>query len=243
MIVIGLSSAVAAIATAIATLLLWRVTAVLAEETKRLANATGQPQIVVTIRPNQWTMMYADLIVTNSGNASAFEIKIDFDPAIKAGHDGEESFEMPLQNISLLRPGESLSSDVGRSYPLLDQRCRITTSWKRNPTVDEREELSYDFTFGDIRGTSQLGAANPLVKIADEVKHIRDDWKNIAAGHRKLIADIFTSADRTREKREREGSRKAMMKRIEKEQNENGTKSLIETTSAKRQKRARKSVI
>jgi hypothetical protein len=215
--ILGFSTLVAAVVTAIATALLWRVTGVLARETTRLADATGQPQIVAVIRANQWTLMYADLIVTNSGNASAFDIEVAFDPPLRSGHEGEETHDLPLKHLSILRPGESLSSDIGQSYPLLEQRCKVTTSWLRRPDSILRESLTYDFCYGDIRGSSQLGAADPLVQIADQIKHIREDWRNVASGQRRLKADAYSGSDRVQEGKQRDRNRKLMIGEMEKQ--------------------------
>ena len=40
--------------TAVATLFLWRVTKLLAVETKRMAEASAQPHVVATLDPNRW---------------------------------------------------------------------------------------------------------------------------------------------------------------------------------------------
>ena len=209
--VITVCAAIAAIVTAVATIMLWRVTGVLAKETQRVADAVMQPQIVATIRPNQWTMMYANLVVANTGNAAAFDITVVFDPPLQLEPADEGDRAIPLQTISILRPGESLSSDIGRGFPMLDQVYQVTTSWLRNPTSLQREALTYTTTYGDLRGVAQLGTSDPLVQIAQEVKHIRDDWRSMANGNRKLQADVFTAVDRLRERRAWQRHRRALM--------------------------------
>ena len=182
-----------------------------------MADATGQPQIVATIRPNSWTMMYANLTISNSGNASAFSVRMEFDPPLIIG-EGETSYterETPFQEISILLPGESLSSDIGRSFPLLEKSYRVTTSWLRHPQSLEREMLSYILTMADSKGVAVLGAADPLIKIAQEVQHIREDWRAIANGSRKTQSDVYTSADRLHEQRHNERRRRAWNKKAE----------------------------
>lgn len=49
-----LISALAALLTAVATFFLWRVTRLLADETKRMVDASVQPHVVVTLEPNSW---------------------------------------------------------------------------------------------------------------------------------------------------------------------------------------------
>lgn len=203
----AITAALGAVITAVATIALWRVTAVLAQETSRLADSAGQPQIVATLRVNRWTMLYADLVVTNSGNASAFSIKIEFSPPlIIEQEDGRKFRDVPFQSITVMRPGESFSSDVGKAFPMLEKEYIVTTSWLRDPKSTTREYLSYSLSFGDFKDVRQLGATDPLVQIADEVKHIREDWRQVASGNRNIRTDVFTSLDRIRSRREHERS-------------------------------------
>lgn len=46
---------------------------------------------------------------------------------------------------------------------------------------------------------SRLGAASPEVQIAEQVKKLREDWRPVAYGQRRLKADAYTQADRERE--------------------------------------------
>ena len=182
-----------------------------------MADATGQPQIVATLRPNRWTIMYADLTISNSGNASAFSVRMEFDPPLMTNDESSPSSELvvPFQEISILRPGESLSSDIGLSFPLLEKSYWVTTSWFRHPKATERESLSYTLTMADSKGIVVLGVADPLVQIAEEVKHIREDWQHVASGTRKTKADVYTSADRIHERRQDERRRRAWNQKAE----------------------------
>lgn len=212
-----IAAAIGAAVTAVATIALWRVTKVLANETTRMADATGQPQIVATLRPNPWTLMYAEIAITNSGNASAFNVTMEFDPPLVVDEDEEqrESRPLPFQNVSVLRPGETLSSYAGKSFQLLEKSYWVTTSWLRHPQDSERETLSYTLSMADVKGLEQLGGGDPLVQIAEEVKHIREDWRGIASANRRTRTDVYTSADRLHERRESERSRRAWNRRAE----------------------------
>jgi len=54
-------------------------------------------------------MMYADLVITNSGNASAFSIHTSFDPPLEIESDGaRQNRDVPFQNSTVMRPGESV---------------------------------------------------------------------------------------------------------------------------------------
>lgn len=193
-------AALGAIVTAIATAGLWRQTSVLAVETRRMVEAAARPQVVANLRPNQWAMMYADLVISNTGNATAFDIQISFDPPLETEDMKESGFPAPLQSISVLDPEESLSAFVGEFAAIVDTVFRITVSWKRHPDATEREELSYSLATKHLDGIGRLGSADAMTQIAEQVKKLREDWANVASGSRKLKADIFDNDDRIRDR-------------------------------------------
>ena len=75
-----LISALAALLTAVATFFLWRVTRLLADETKRMVDASVQPHVVVTLEPNSWAAFYFDINIANTGNAQPMILKSDLIP-------------------------------------------------------------------------------------------------------------------------------------------------------------------
>jgi hypothetical protein len=199
-------------ATAIATFALWRVTGVLAVETKRMADASAQPQVVANIVPNQWSTIHLDINVENTGNATAFDIEISFDPPLENGEARSGNTPIPFQRISLLKPGQSMTSYLSDVGDYLDKSFEVRVSWKLMPDATNREHLSYWLNMSDYKGVSYLGSRDPNIQIAEQVRMIRDDWKSVASGSKKVRADVFTSEDRQREeeilearfKRERE---------------------------------------
>lgn len=193
-------AALGAIVTAIATAGLWRQTSVMAAETRRMVEAAARPQVVANLRPNQWAMMYADLVISNTGNATAFDIEIGFDPPIETEDMKESGYPAPLQSISVLDPGESLSAFVGEFAPIIDTVFRVTVSWTRHPEATEREELSYSLASKHLDQISRLGSVDALTQIAEQVKKLREDWVNVASGTRKLKADIFDQSDRAHDR-------------------------------------------
>lgn len=185
--------------TAVATVFLWRVTRVLAVETKRMAEASAQPQVVAHIEPNRWAGNHADLFVSNTGNASAFDIRVTFDPLLE--RDGRhETRVVPLQRISLLKPGQEVSSHIGSWAPLLKKTYTVEIRWKRHPKDVETEALTYTLDMNDIEGMSRLGAADPMIQVADQLKKLREDWQYAARGHKRLSMDVYSSDDRAAER-------------------------------------------
>ena len=193
----------ASIVVAVATVFLWRVTKTLAIETKRMVEAASRPHVVVTIEPNRWSLMYADISVSNTGNATSYDIQVNFDPPLPI--EEHRSGKLPLHRISVLRPGQSISSYLAAFKPLLEQKVySVVVSWKRDPAKNDREENSYDLDLSNLEGLSHLGASDPLVQIAEEVKHIREDWRHVASGSHRIAANIFTYGEQLHERRQRD---------------------------------------
>lgn len=190
-----------AVITALATVMLWRVTKVLAVETKRMAEASAQPQVVANIEPNQWAAMYADIVVANTGNATAFDVRVEFDPEIPKEPEMPDR-PPPLRTVSLLRPGQKLVSYLTKFQPIIDVSYSVTVSWKRQPADQERETITYPLNLKEMDGRGNLGAADPMTQIATEVKNMRDDLKRVVDGTRHIQADVFTTIDRMHERRD-----------------------------------------
>lgn len=195
---LGWAQVFMALVTAGATVALWRVTQVLARETKRMADQASQPHVVATIEPNPWAMMYVDLKVANTGNAAAHEVQLEFDPPLSNGK-ARSDHAIPLQGISVLKPSQSLSSFLCDYENVKGVNFKVSVSWKRSPNAPTRETLTYSYSLGHYEGLSQLENDNPLIQISKHIKHIREDWRNVSTGLKRLRADIFTEADRKAE--------------------------------------------
>jgi hypothetical protein len=197
----NLISATGTIATAVATILLWLVTKRLYAATQRLAEASARPQIVAVIRPNKWSINHADIEITNTGNATAFDIIIEFDPPIdRTGTMANRP--MPLQKISLLRPNDSISSSLTDINSILKSRYSVTISWKSSPNSCTKQVLNYILDMNDYNGWGNLGSVDPLTAIAKQIENIRNDWRNITSGSKKINVNSFTSEDRDREQKQ-----------------------------------------
>ena len=189
----------ASIVTAIATFFLWRVTGILAVETKRMADS-GRPQIVANIAPNQWSVLHLDINVENTGNATAFDIEVTFDPPLENGEARTDKALIPFQTISVLKPGQSLKSYLSDVGDYLEKTFTVTVSWRLQPQDQKREQLSYSLNMADFKGVSYLGSRDPIVQVAEQIKKLREDWRHVASGTRKVKADTYDGADRQRER-------------------------------------------
>lgn len=193
-------SAFAALLTAVATFFLWRVTRLLANETKRMVDASVQPHVVVTLEPNSWAVYYFDINIANTGNAPAYDIAVEFDPPlVNAEH--RKNRGVPFSKVSVLKNGHSLNSNLCEYEKIKDQIYSICVSWSKQPGSTERECNEYSYDMASFDGVSYLGARSPMTQIAEQVKKIREDWRPISQGAKKIKTDNYNSSDRTEEKR------------------------------------------
>ncbi|MFP1780045.1 hypothetical protein ACLEEB_12955 [Lonsdalea quercina] len=196
-------TAFAALLTAIATFFLWRVTRVLADETKRMVDASEQPQVVATLEPNAWSMRYFDISIANTGNAPAFNIEVTFDPPLEnASHRKNKT--IPLRQISVLRNGQTMTSNLCEYDQIEGKVFQVNISWTKKPNSTVKEIMSYTYDMASFAGISQLGAKNPMTAISQQITKIREDWMRIAKGTRRIQTDIYGSEDRINEKKLRD---------------------------------------
>jgi hypothetical protein len=145
-------------------------------------------------------MIHLELKVDNTGNGTAYDIQVHITPPVPqaAARDGRT---MPLQNISVLKPGQGVASFLCEYGQVKGQAFQVSTSWRRDPSLPARETNTYTLDMRHLEGISRLGGPDPLTEIADQVKKIREDWQYTARGSRRIQVDGFSSADRLHERR------------------------------------------
>lgn len=196
-----------ALATAVATFFLWRVTQVLAVETKRMAEATAQPHVVAILLPNQWSIRHFDLQIENTGNAAAYDVDVRFDPPLQNGEARRESAEIPFGKLSVLKPGQVMSSYLAEFNSVKDKVFSVEISWRRSTADAQKERNQYTYSMGDHAGVSRLGDA-PLVAVAKSLKKIQENWEPIAKGNRRIRTDVFSARDRRLERQQLDKQRR-----------------------------------
>lgn len=161
----------AAFVTAIATFALWRVTRVLAVETKTLAAMTSHPFVVGTFEPSAADSAAFDVVLRNTGNGTAFNIKLSFTPAIPTSHENEEGKEETSFDVSVLNPGQGLPllGVMYRDAP--ETNFKVSVSWSSTPSNKVREQIDYltQVYTGISRGWNVKGTN----EIAKELENIR----------------------------------------------------------------------
>ncbi|HBA7083579.1 TPA: hypothetical protein J1X07_004491, partial [Escherichia coli] len=90
-------------------------------------------------------------------------------------------------------------------------------SWSKQPGSTERERNEYSYDMASFEGVSYLGARSPMTQIAEQVKKIREDWRPISHGSKKIKTDNYNSSDRAEEQRVREEWYQTTAKKWDKE--------------------------
>lgn len=163
----------AAFITALATFALWRVTRVLAVETSGLAKMTSRPFVICGIESSLADPTALNLVIRNTGNAAAFDIKTKVLPPLPQpnGTTGEGQTET-LVDVSYLPPGQVLSRQGVMSRDIFDVKYDVEISWASSPRSTDRESLSYIFEGRD--GFNGGFKEKGMHEIANELEKIRN---------------------------------------------------------------------
>ncbi|WP_295317444.1 hypothetical protein [Roseobacter sp.] len=133
-----------ALVTALATLALWRVTRVLAVETSALAKMTSRPFVVCALESSGASAVALNLALRNTGNATAFDIKLEMSPALpKPNGDKPDDETLPTHEISLLPPDQALQIQGVMGTEVYGKVFDMKVSWAAMPGAESRETLSY----------------------------------------------------------------------------------------------------
>ncbi|KPY04515.1 MULTISPECIES: hypothetical protein [Pseudomonas syringae group] len=194
----SVGSVIATVVTAFATILLWRVTKLLAKETTRMVEASDQPHVVATLTPNRWSLRHYDLAVDNTGNATAYDIRIDFNPPLENGEARQKDAKIPFDQVSVLKPGQGLRSYLADINILRGKSYEVKISWRRGGTAKPRETNVYTLNMADFAGTSELGK-DPAIDIARSLEKIEKSLSKLG-GAQHLNVDVHTALDREKER-------------------------------------------
>ncbi|WOC15408.1 hypothetical protein [Pseudochrobactrum sp. MP213Fo] len=168
---------IAALVTAGATIALWRVTRVLATETKVLAKMTAQPFIVCSLRSSPADSTALDLVIQNTGNAVAFDIKVNITPGLPIYNlDGTVSTKKATDlTISMLPPMIFFKRKGVMATDVKDTTFTAAIEWRSHPAGEVKETVKYEFNAQDgfaeswnVKGMHQL--VTEVEKISTKIK-------------------------------------------------------------------------
>ena len=145
-------------------------------------------------------MRHFDIHIDNTGNATAYDVVIAFDPPISNGEARGDQIDIPFQRVSVLKPGQGLSSYLSEYANLEGKVYRVEISWKRNASCNLRQTNKYTLSMADHEGVSRLGD-DPLLEIAKHIKKIEESWSPVARGSKRTKVDVFSGFDRLHEQR------------------------------------------
>jgi hypothetical protein len=168
----------AAFVTAFATIALWRVTKLLAKETSLLASLTSQPFVIAALKSSDENATALDLSIQNTGNATAFNIRLFLSPKLRPPNRPQPSHDTKGDyNVSLLPPGQILSVDVAYGPEIHDVAYSVELSWTTHPQSKDRQNLSYKITARDgfQAGWNKTG----MKDIVDELGKLREAVRNM----------------------------------------------------------------
>lgn len=167
---------VAAFVTAVATFALWRVTRVLAVETKTLAAMTSRPFVVCSLESSGASSIALNLTLRNTGNATAFDVKFSLSPALPKPNDEKPEDDTKTENeISLLPPGQALHLQGVMGPEVYDKKFAVNLSWSQLPGAKKRETLEYSFEPKDgFRGGWNTKGVHD---VAQELEKMRNEMK------------------------------------------------------------------
>ena len=169
--VLAFTQVIAAFVTALATIALWRVTKVLAAETKTLAAMTSRPFVVCSLESSGASAIALNLTLRNTGNATAFDIKLELAPALQAPDGTANEDHLTMWEVSLLPPGQALTTQGVMGPDVHDNTYSATVSWATMPGAGVRETLSYNFSAKDgFRGGWKTKGPHD---IAEELEKLR----------------------------------------------------------------------
>ncbi|WP_435652908.1 hypothetical protein ACSC9T_25330 [Pseudomonas putida] len=162
-----------------------------------MAEASAQPHVVVTLAPNRLSARHFNLHVDNTGNATAYDIRVTITPPLQNG-EARGDAKIPFETISVLKPGAGLSSYLSEYQLLKGRKFEVKISWLKSSSGKTREENSYILRMSDHEGVSWLGT-DPAMDVAQHLKKMEKSLADISRKH--LQVDVYSAIDRLHEKR------------------------------------------
>lgn len=167
------------VVTAVATVLLWKVTKVLATETRKLASMKPRPFVVGTFSSSSASSAALNFSLLNTGDATAFDVVLSVSPSIREPN-GAEPKEGSADRIyvNILAPRREVVTKVAFATEIPTQVYKVSVSWLEKPKGTDRQMISYETQASD--GFGAAWGENGLHQIHKEVEGIRLSAQKIA---------------------------------------------------------------
>ena len=170
---------VAALLTAVATVMLWRATRQLVLATNVLAEQNSNPSVIATIEPHAWAPYLFDLRLANEGNATAFDVELSVDPSFTP-NEARRVESGPFGKVSVLRPKQVLRTLVGKFDDVKGKVFTVNLIWKGENVSNKVYKTSYVLNMSYYEGVTLNSFLSPEIQTAQEIKKIRESLDKIS---------------------------------------------------------------
>ena len=203
------SGALTVVFTAIVTLstIVYAVlTAFLVIETKKMRKVQTEPIIEIVVEPLEQAINIIRLRIKNIGLGPAKNVK--FKSNVLDGGEGAEKLLSEFTDVNFFTTGLSY---LGPNQQVHSKHIQMTDDFEGKIKSVLQFEIDYKSITGktyeektlidlsEMKGMSQLGTPN-LYSIANSLEKIQKDINQITCGYKKFKTDIYTKADRDKER-------------------------------------------
>lgn len=179
-----------------------------------MRQAQTEPKVEVVIKPREEWISLIHVYVRNIGLGPAYDIS--FEITAEKGDDGAQALidDFTKANffktgLKYLGPAQELVSDLSQMTEKYDQKIESVLVFDvhyRGATGRLYQE-NFRLDFSEFKGRTQIGRPH-LYAIAQHLEKIQKDFHNLAAGFKRIKADVYDNEDREHERKEWEEHRK-----------------------------------
>ncbi|WP_368301449.1 hypothetical protein [Kluyvera sichuanensis] len=183
------------------------LTGKLVSETTKMRQVQTEPKIEITIKPFEFAINIVRLHIRNIGLGPAINVK--FNLKIISGGQFAQTLIDEFTEANFLKIGLTYFGPGQERYSHYTQ---LTQQYNEKIESILIVEISYQSTTGasyieqsiidmsELKGAYQLGTPN-LYSMAKSLEKIQQDISHIVSGHKKISAQIYTTEDREKEKK------------------------------------------
>lgn len=200
-----LFAAVVAVSTVVYAVLTWR----LVSETRLMRRAQTTPKVAVFYKNRDEWIGLLDIVIQNIGLGPAYDVHFEIQPLTSGTGTDKLLKELEERHVfstglRFFSPGQSYNAFFTNLIEGFEEKMaaqiRIKVSYKDATGAMHADEYVLDFS--EIRGLVRVGEP-PLLKISKAVEKIAQSFERIGSGNRRIRTDVYTSADRVEEQRQR----------------------------------------
>jgi hypothetical protein len=155
-------------------------------EARRLREAQAQPYVVVDVEPSIVTRRILNLVIRNTGQTLARDVKIRFEPPLQSTIDSDgfppAKFKALTEGIPALPPGReyqiALDSAVDRAQSSLPDSYTVTVSF-HDRDGKPLEDLTYVLDLAMFRSAPYVQERS-VHDVAEELQRLRETLDRLA---------------------------------------------------------------